>query len=382
MRTRIALTVIAAMAAAACGQSGPGGGSPPGGSSPPAGSVAPASPAASGLPASPGSSPIAARPTGQIAFVRPETTTGEGRVDIYLVDAAGSGTLRRLTNDDRVEMAVWWLNDGSRLVYAWGTYADPYHQTLTSIRADGTGSKDLGPVQTAYYRPSPSPDGRFVVFGGDGTEDGSSGLVLLDLRDGLRTMLTTDGATEPIWSPNGRQLLARVPLRGLEIVDLETRTVTATINDPDVQWTVGWTADGQSVLFHSCGDDLGKTDCMNAPTLAADAGGTNVRTYDGPLPPDPNELLLASPDGQWIASWADRTLKVTPASGGVAVTLGSGIEPAWSSDSMWLVYRGTAARPTATSEWPSESLFVIHRDGGQPIQLTDGPGAQAMAWRP
>lgn len=380
MRTRIALIVIAAVVAAACGQTGSGGGSSPAGSG--GASVAPATPTVSGLPSSPSPSPIAAGPTGQIAFLRPETMAGEGQVDVYLVDAAGAGTPRRLTNDDRVEMAIWWLNDGSRLVYASGTYADPYHQTLTSIRPDGTESKDLGPVQTVYYRPSPSPDGRFVVFGGDGAEDGSSGLVLLDLRDGLRTKLTTDGATEPIWSPDGRRVLARLPLRGLEIVDLETKTVTATIKDPDVQWTVGWTGDGQSVLFHSCGDDLGKTECMNAPTLAADADGTNVRAYKGPLPADPNEPLLASPDGQWIASWADWTLMVTPASGGAAVTLGSGESPAWSADSEWLVYRGTAAQPTATSEWLSEGLFVVHRGGGEPIQLTDRPYDQGMAWRP
>ncbi|MBI3751854.1 MAG: PD40 domain-containing protein [Chloroflexi bacterium] len=371
MRTRVALVFVASVALAACGHAGPSVGQSPAGSG-----------AASVPSASPGSSSIVARPTGQIAFVRPETAAGEGQVDIYLVDAGGGEAPVRLTNDARVEEAIYWLLDGSALVYAWSTYLDPYHQTLTSIRTDGAGAIDLGPVQTIYSPSAVSPDGRYVAFGGDGSEDGSSGLVLLDLADGARRQLTAGGETQPIWSPDGSRILAFLPSRGLTVIGGTSGQVMARIDDPGIQWLVGWTGDGLSILYHSCGSDLGKTECMDAPTLVANADGTNVRTYDGPLPPDPNEPQLASPDRQWIATWADGTLRVAPATGGGAIELAPGDSPAWSRDSMWLVFRGIDAGPTATSGSVSRGLFTVRRDGGQPIQLTDGASDEPMAWQP
>ena len=380
MRTRLALVVIAATAAAACGQTAPSGGSLPAGSG--SGSVAPVSPTASGLPASPGYSPIAARPTGQIAFLRPEASTGEGRVNIYLVDAVGDASPVRLTNDDRLEQVIFWQLDGSRLIYAWSTWADPYHQTLTSIRADGTDSRDLGPVQTAYADPPLSPDGRFVVFGGDGTEAGTSGLVLLDLRDGRRIQLTTDGAMEPVWSPDGTRVLAIMPSRGLEIVDPESATVVATIRDPNVERLVGWTADGQSILFHSCGPELTKPECMAAPTLIANADGTNIRTYTGVVP-SPADPAMPSPDGRWVVTATSAgQLTVASVNGGPEVLIGVGTGPRWSPDSDWIVFSAAATGPAASAAGPSIGLVVVHRLGGAVVRLTDGPYDQAAAWQP
>lgn len=374
MRTRVALIVIAAIAAGACGQTGPGAGSSPTGT-------------ASAAPETPTPSSVAERPTGQIALIRNESSPTEIKVDIYLVDASGGEPPIRLTNDARIEEAIYWLLDGSGLVYAWSTRIDPYHQTLTSIRSDGTGSIDLGPVQTTYGPSAVSPNGRYVAFGGDGMEDGSSGLVLLDLATGTRRQVTAGGETAPIWSPDGSRILALLPRRGLRIIDGTSAAVVARIDDPDVESPVGWTSDGLSVLFHRCGMDLSKTGCMNAPTLAASTDGSNVRTYDGPMPAGPSEPQLASPDRRWIASWADGTLQVTPSPGGPGVRLAPGVElapgdsPAWSRDSMWLAFWGIAEGPTATSNGATTGLYAVRRDGGQPIRLTEGSD-RVIAWQP
>lgn len=346
-----------------------------------------ASPAPTAVPSA-SAAPLAVSPSGRIAFTRPEGVDGSGQVDIYVVDAAG-GTPTRVTDDSRDKQAVYWLLDGSRLVYTW-TPADPYHQRLTSVRIDGSDSRDLGPVQTIYAPAAVSPDGRFVVFSGDGCEDCSSGLVLLDLLDGTRTPLTTDGATGAIWSPDGSRVLAFLPSRRIEVVDPNAGAVVALVVDPDVQWLVGWTADGRSILFHDCGPDLGKTACVEAPITAADADGTNRRVYTGPLP-EAADTTSRSPDGRWIASWAGGKVVVASSSGGVPVPLGSGGPAAWSPDSTWLtwspdstwlVFRATAPDTTGSGEGLSRGLVVVRRDGGPSRQLTDGRYDDVVAWGP
>ena len=368
MRSAVSLVAIASIALAGC--AGPAASSPGASSLPTATAPAP----------SPSASPIAARPTGEIAFVRPAEPEGQGQVDIYLVAVAG-GDPTRLTNDDRIEGDLMWLLDGSRLVYTWSTFEDPYHQTLAWVRPDGTDRRDIGPVQSVYSTPAVSPDGRTVVFSGDGTEDGSSGLVLLDLVAGTRRQLTTDGATGATWSPDGTRIAAYLPSRRVVIIDVATGAETGRIVDAGVDQVYGWTADGRGVIYKSCGPELNKPDCIAAPPRVADADGRNPRTYTGPLPEAIPELP-GSPDGAWLLGIdASGALQVTPAAGGPPVVVGRGTNAAWAPDSAWIVFAAEPTDPGAIATGRSDGLVVVSRLGGPPIRLTDGPYDQGPAWR-
>jgi len=377
MRKNLAAAMVAVVTIAGCTGSGPGATAGTTPTDPPS---TPAPAATASLPA-PSRTPTQAPLAGSIAFIRPATTSGEGRVDIYLVDPA-TGALSQLTNDSRIEVDLFWLRDGSRLVYAWSTFADPYHQTLTSIEPDGSDPIDLGPVQIPYYPPAVAPDGRFVVFSGDGTEEGSSGLVRLDLANGTRTQLTTDGASGAILSPDGSRVLAILPSRRVVVIDAASGAELARIADSDVQEAIGWTPDGWSIVYHSCGANIGKLDCMDAPHLIARADGTDVRPYEGPALAAPGSVV-ASPDGRWLLSEnGEGGLIVTAASGGPSVGIGSGTAGTWSPDSNWLVFSAAATEPEAIAEGRSSGLAIAPRGGGQAVRLTDGPYDQEPAWQP
>jgi len=61
--------------------------------------------------------------------------------------------------------------------------------------------------------PAPSPDGKWLAFTSD--ETGRQEVYIHPLsRDGLKVQVSVDGGSEPVWSPNGRELFYRRPSGG------------------------------------------------------------------------------------------------------------------------------------------------------------------------
>jgi tRNA A-37 threonylcarbamoyl transferase component Bud32 len=61
--------------------------------------------------------------------------------------------------------------------------------------------------------PAPSPDGKWLAFTSD--ETGRQEVYVHPLsREGLKVQVSIDGGTEPVWSPNGRELFYRRPSGG------------------------------------------------------------------------------------------------------------------------------------------------------------------------
>lgn len=298
---------------------------------------------------------------------------------VWIVDLP-SAAERQLTTDEFFKSNLAWLLDGSRLAYAWYRNPDPYHDTLTTILADGTDPRDLGPVQTIYDPPALSPDGRTIAYGGDGGEEGSSGIVLLDLATGTRRTLTNDGAVAPAWSPDGTKIVAALYSRRVLVFDVATGATLASIEDPGTQGVLGWTADGSAVIYEGCGDT--KDSCGPWTALA---DGTGKRPYDGPLP-DANPGWL-SPDRQWRATVRDdpdlpgvSSLFVGQASGGTAVRLTGTLivgSVSWSPDSQWLAFGGSPVGDAGSAR-----IYLVNRAGGVPVPVTAGPLDEAPAWQP
>lgn len=324
-------------------------------------------------------------PAGRVAFLRtfPADASGSERRDAFVVDASDH-ELVRLTDDEKVESALFWLTDGSRIVVAWEEPDDPYHQFLASMLPDGTDRRELGAVQTRYSPAPLSPDRRFIAFGSDGDASDGSGIRLLDLSTGSLIELTSDGATNPIWSPDGDRLMVWLPGRRLGIVDVASGDRVAVIGS-DVDRLLGWTPDGRAVLFNVCTVSMTKEECMAAPELVAEAEGSEPTQYLDPLPTQ--VLGATSPDGNWVAEVADGCVYEVVATEAATrhpldlwMDLAAGCSSpdgtaSWSPDSAWVaIASGSSVGESAITLWSPL--------GGTPLPITDGPSDGHPAWQP
>ena len=353
-------------------------------SSPPAPVTLPPTPPPT-APASASASPIPTTdprpaPVGRIAFLR--DASGNDLTDAFVVDANGEN-LVRLTNDAKVESALFWLTDGSRIVIAWEEPNDPYHQFLASMLPDGTDRRELGPVQTLYSAAPQSPDGRYIAFGSDGDASEGSGVRLLDLSTGALIELTRDGATSPVWSPDGSRLMVLLGRR-LGVIDVASGEVVAVIGS-DVDRLLGWTPDGRSVLFKVCTSPMTKEECLAAPELIAEAAGSQPTQYLDPLPTD--VLGATSPDGNWVAEIVDGCgYEIVAEAAATRHPLDTWVDlvgacpsvhrtVSWSPDSNWVAIPSGAGI--------GESLITLWSPlGGTPVSITEGPSDGHPAWQP
>jgi Tol biopolymer transport system component len=360
-RRSAAILALAAWSAVAC-QAGPR----------PSPSATVAVPVATPPKSSPSPSPASI--SGHIAYVHNSGELGGVPVtDIWIVDANG-GQPTSLTTSPENEFTPIWLLDGSRLVFAifdFRTEAGPYHGRLVSVMPDGIGQKDLGPV-AEWSDAVMSPDGRYVAFGGGGTD----GITLLDRSTGEAKVLTKDGATDPIWSPDGRALLIREPvLESVAIVGVPSGHLTR-FTKPNIESVVGWTADGDSAVFS-------ETQSLNTPTwLAPIAGGPIVA-----MPPD-TELASPkwmSPDGRLTLGRGSKGNAFDAWSAtGASIALAPELRmlagfPSWASNGGAIAFAGSTSDEVGDRR---SEIYVVGLAGQAPARITPGPLDTSPAWEP
>jgi TolB protein len=108
----------------------------------------------------------------RIAFTSHAVTdnpTDSKTAEIYLINADGSGTQTRLTNNNEEERAPSWSSDGTRIVFMCrkGSPQQPGGVStfeLCVMNCDGTSVVRLTNNNVADLTPSWSPDGRTIVF--------------------------------------------------------------------------------------------------------------------------------------------------------------------------------------------------------------------------
>ena len=334
-----------------------------------------ATPVATAIPSVP--PPSVSPATGRIAFVRtaPPDDDDTRYADVFIVDADGSNLLQ-LTDDDKVESLLYWVADGSRLIVVWEKQFEPYQQFLTSMKPDGTDRVELGEVQTVYDDPTTSPDRRTIAFGGDGSEDQGTGVVLLDLVTGTRRQITTDGGTHPIWSADGKRIASFLPSRRVSVVDVATGNPVYAV-DVDVQALVGFAADDSSILFAGCTGPV-STGCTEARML--------IVSQAHPEPAEAQDLPgrivgLASPDGAWVAA-LDAACQYTvirpdaaepidlDTAGDIEVGCRGYRDASWSPDSHWLARTSGAG------------IVLVAAERGELVTVTSDPGDRSPAWQP
>jgi hypothetical protein len=135
----------------------------------------------------------------KIVFMR-----GNGRYDLFLINADGSG-LRALTNGGLQEWPVGWMPDGQRLIYTVPGRDNEYANYQVDV---GTGESQLFSNENLE---SISPDGKYKITSEKVFGD-RWGLYISDIDGSNRWALTDPDiwALVPLWSPDGQWLMFSV----------------------------------------------------------------------------------------------------------------------------------------------------------------------------
>lgn len=212
-------------------------------------------------------------PTGRIAFVldplcrngtRPAADCGKGEVAVV---AADGSQLRVLTHDTVTENDPVWSPNGQEIAFI-----RPKPHTSDQIwvmNADGTNQHALTRFRTApqlfggYLEPalSWSPDGQEIVISAYPTSQGGrEQLYLLDVRTRQVTRLThlASGATNPVWSPDGRSIafVGTVAPGRVFLLSPRTRHVRALSSRggaPVTALGIAWSPDSRRLAFNATG---------------------------------------------------------------------------------------------------------------------------------
>jgi dipeptidyl aminopeptidase/acylaminoacyl peptidase len=239
---------------------------------------------------------------------------------------------------------------------------------------------------------APVSNGRIAFSGFDGTawqiysvEPDGSGLTQ------LTTMSDLEVATEPAWSPDGRQIaFVVVADRGsgrsdIWLMEADGGNAHPITDGSGSSWAPTWSPEGTRIAFMHSLDGAEQVWIMNADGSDRQAftrcGGPECLRDDSPV---------WSPDGESIAFVRESGAgAVIPVSINVWPTDGSGdlrsipitgalwaMELAWSPDGLRLAFT------RSLDEGKGFGLAVVDADGSDLRRLTEVPTAQGAAWSP
>ena len=137
-----------------------------------------------------------------------------GPSDLFSQAADGSGSAERLTTGRFINAANSWSPDGQTIAYI---EASP--DTGLDIWTVGLGDRKARSfLKTRYNETAPefSPDGHWLAYASD--ESGRFEVYVQPYPGpGGKWQISTEGGTEPVWNPAGRELFYRVRNRMMAV---------------------------------------------------------------------------------------------------------------------------------------------------------------------
>jgi TolB protein len=343
---------------------------------------------------------------GRVAF----GSERDGNLEIYTMNADGSGEILRLTNNPGKDGDPSWSPDGSTIVFETDRHGELFE--IYSMNADGSGLRRLTISDTSESRyvnvePVWSPDGSLIAFtstrdgnaviytmkpdgseqrqlvnmpgqGADWSPDGASiaffsvdaennfDVYVAAVSGGEITRLTTDAAKdeEPAWSPDGRKLAFKSARDGnpeIYVMNVDGTEQVRLTNNPADDTEPSWSPDGQQIIFRSSRD--GNDDLY---TMFADGTG-QVRLTSA----------LAS-DGQPVWTAGATPVETRSETRGDLAAVGE------TDYFVFTAEQGVTYTLTATPDTLRDVHLHLWRGASREVKLTDvrglGPNFVELAW--
>jgi imidazolonepropionase-like amidohydrolase/Tol biopolymer transport system component len=218
---------------------------------------------------------------------------------LWIKDAAGSGSPRKLTAEDGdFQLFPSWSRDGRRIVFV--SWNDERLGEIRTVAADGSDLKTISNVPGHYRRPRFSPDGQTIVFerGGGGylTSDAWSenpGVFRVSAAGGEAVRLTTSGTNPHFGAAGDRIFMERS-------ADNKVKLVSVDWNGKDERVH----AQGEMIVGYEVsptGDHLAFRENYGAYVMPFFAG---AKTVDVGAKANQLPIVKASGDGGQYVHWA------------------------------------------------------------------------------
>ena len=333
----------------------------------------------------------------KIAFVRTSTDPGGARLELYVINADGSGERRlvemRFSPTTATPYELYsgpaWSPDGRKIAFV--GMGDDGNTDVYVVGADGLGQQRLTRHPKVDGNPAWSPDGRKIAFtrGDREWSPGQKTHIYVMNADGSRQRRLTHGHVHfsVAWSPDGQKMLFerpnprhhRGPVPGggnedLHVMNADGSGQRRLTRNPARDVDPLWSPDGRRIAF-----DSGSQIWLMNPNGSGKRSLTPAGWYSA-------ESQDWSPDGRKIAfmgrpSTPPPGIFVMNADGSERRRLAQdGRNPAWSPDGQMIAFN----REDATGP----ELYVMNADGSGKRRLLrsdrmPGPGAGLpWAWSP
>lgn len=162
-------------------------------------------------------------------------SSSAGPANLFWMSADGSGAVERLTTSEHLHTPHCWSPDGRILAFIEVNPTTGRDIWLLPVEGE---RKPYPFLQTQFNESAPrfSPDGRWLAYVSD--ESGRFEVYVQSFPGpGGKWQISTDGGSEPVWNPNGRELFYRVGNK-MMAVDIMTETFF-TVGKPKVLFE-GW----------------------------------------------------------------------------------------------------------------------------------------------
>jgi TolB protein len=366
------------------------------------------------------------------------TSERGGSAEIYRVHADGSG-LERLTDDPAFNDQGTLSPDGSTLAFVSTREGGFANLWLQDLSGPGGRARPIAKTNAGSFRPSWSPDGKWIAFTSDrdttrtrwdgGWELVQSTAIYVVRPDGssLRRLTKPGGyAGSPRWSPDGRRIVFyrstpgdvypgrfgrnRPAVSQIVSIDMESGAEHEYTSGPGLKVAPQWLPDGEVGFLQKFGEAkglvyvsgrIGVPGAMRNPSWSPD--GKSVvyqKAIDAPAPEmlpvfsrDPGFSLYRTanfpawpPAGDRFVVTVGSTLQIFDASGKNGRTIYDGGKdgqltfPAWSPDGKAIAF-GFGSYFTGHAK--PAAIEIVHADGSGLRTLTEGPGnAGFPSWSP
>ncbi len=241
------------------------------------------------------------RQNGKIAF----TSTRDGNVEIYVMDADGSNQLR-LTSNAAFDGDPAWSPDGAKIAF---TSTRDGNEEIYVMNADGSKQTRLTNNTFLDRTPAWSPDGGQIAFASNRTS-GNFDIFVMNADGSAQTNISNGVQADfqdPDWSPDGTKIAcSQANVQGVRAAygvlvmraDGSNQTRLSTVDNVDI--TPRWSPDGAKIVFASIrGGNLGTFE-----VFVMTAGGGNQTRITNSI--GENSRPGWSPDGTKITFQSDR----------------------------------------------------------------------------